>query len=138
MTRGGTDARIQEEEMHRVLITGAGGGIGRSLRETLRGAYPTLRLSDLIALAPAREGEEVDRTELTDMMAVERMVAGVDGIVHLGGISGENEWRVILEGNIMGLYNIFEAARRAGVSRMVFATSNHAAGFYPRGQKIDD
>jgi uronate dehydrogenase len=123
--------------MKRVLITGAGGGIGRALRESLRGVYPVLRVSDRIALAPAREGEEVDRTELTDMMAVERMVAGVDGIVHLGGISGENEWQVILEGNIIGLYNIFEAARRAGVRRIVFATSNHAVGFYPRGQKID-
>jgi uronate dehydrogenase len=123
--------------MKRVLITGAGGGIGRSLRETLRGAYPILRLSDRVALAPARDGEEVNRTELSDMAAVEHMVAGVDGIVHLGGISGENDWPVILEGNIIGLYNVFEAARRAGVARIVFATSNHAVGFYPRGEKID-
>ncbi len=123
--------------MKRVLITGAGGGIGRSLRETLQGLYPILRLSDRVALAPAREGEEVDRTELSDMTAVERMVADVDGIVHLGGISGENEWPVILEGNLIGLYNVFEAARRAGVKRIVFATSNHAVGFYPREQHID-
>jgi uronate dehydrogenase len=130
-------SKVEEELMRRVLITGAGGGIGRSLRETLRGVYPILRLSDRVALAPAREGEEVDRTELSDMPAVERMVAGVDGIVHLGGISGENEWPVILEGNIIGIYNVFEAARRAGVQRIVFATSNHAVGFYPREQKID-
>jgi uronate dehydrogenase len=124
--------------MERVLITGAGGGIGRALRESLRGVYPVLRVSDRIALAPAREGEEVDRTELANMAAVERMVAGVDGIVHLGGISGESQWQVILEGNIAGLYNVFEAARRAGVKRIVFATSNHAVGFYPRAEKIDD
>jgi uronate dehydrogenase len=123
--------------MKRVLITGAGGGIGRSLRETLRGVYPVLRLSDRITLPAAREGEEVDRTELSDMAAVEGMVAGVDGIIHLGGISGENEWPVILEGNIIGLYNVFEAGRRAGVKRIVFATSNHAVGFYPRAETID-
>jgi uronate dehydrogenase len=127
--------------MHRVLITGAGGGIGSSLRETLRGVYPVLRLSDRVPLAPARapdQGvEEVHQTDIADMGQVERMVEGVDGIVHLGGISGENTWEKILEGNIVGLYNVFEAARRAGVQRIVMATSNHAVGFYPRAETID-
>jgi uronate dehydrogenase len=124
--------------MHRVLITGAGGGIGRSLRETLRGVYPVLRLSDRAALAPARDGEEVtESTDIGDMVAVEKMVAGCDGIVHLGGVSGESSWENILHGNIIGLYNVFEAARRAGVKRIVMATSNHAVGFYPRAQTID-
>src|SRR5207249_10650743 len=71
------------------------------------------------------------------MAAVERMVEGVDGIIHLGGISGENSWEKILEGNIVGLYNVFEAARRAGTKRIVMATSNHAVGIYPRAQTID-
>jgi uronate dehydrogenase len=123
--------------MNRVLITGAGGGIGRALRETLRGVYPVLRLSDRVALAPAGKGEEVDQTDITDMAAVENMVADVDGIVHLGGISGESDWQTILSGNIVGTYNVFEAARRAGVRRIVMATSNHAVGFYPRAQRID-
>jgi uronate dehydrogenase len=124
--------------MHRVLITGAGGGIGRSLRETLHGIYPVLRLSDRAALAPARDGEEVtEPTDIGDMAAVEKMVAGCDGIVHLGGVSGENSWENILHGNIIGLYNVFEAARRAGVKRIVMATSNHAVGFYPRSRTID-
>ena len=123
--------------MNRVLITGAAGGIGRSLRETLRAVYPILRLSDRAPLAPAREHEEVVQTDIADMAAVERLVAGCDGIVHLGGISGENTWEKILEGNIVGLYNVFEAARRAGVRRIVMATSNHAVGFYPRSRTID-
>src|ERR1700732_4616111 len=123
--------------MHRVLITGAGGGIGRGLRETLRGVYPVLRLSDRVPVALVHDGEEVDQTDIADMESVERMVAGCDGIIHLGGISGENSWEKILEGNIVGLYNVFEAARRAGVQRIVMATSNHAVGFYPRRQTID-
>ena len=123
--------------MHRVLITGAAGGIGRSLREGLQGIYPILRLSDCKPLEAARTGEEVDRTDLFDMAAVERMVADVDGIIHLGGISGENEWELILQSNIIGTYNLFEAARRARVRRIIVATSNHAVGFYPRDQRID-
>ena len=123
--------------MHRVLITGAGGGIGRSLRETLRSVYPVLRLSDQVPLGAAYAGEEVDCTELSDAAAVERMIAGVDGIIHLGGISGESEWERILQSNIVGTYNLFEAARRAQVKRIIVATSNHAVGFYPRSQRID-
>src|SRR5205807_3854898 len=73
----------------------------------------------------------------SDMGAVERMVDGVDGIVHLGGISGEAEWEAILRSYIVGTYNLFEAARRAGVQRIIVATSNHAVGFYPRDRKID-
>ena len=122
---------------NRVLITGAGGGIGRALRETLRGVYPILRLSDRIEIAPARAGEEVDRGDLADMKAVRRMVEGVDAIVHLGGISGESDWPAILQSNIVGLHNLFEAAREAGARRIVFATSNHAVGFYPRAETID-
>jgi uronate dehydrogenase len=123
--------------MDRVLITGAGGGIGRSLRESLRGVYRVIRVSDRVPLGAACAGEEVDRTELSDMAAVERMVEGVDGIVHLGGNSGESEWDAILQSNIIGTYNLFEAARRAGVKRIIVATSNHAVGFYPRDHKID-
>src|SRR6201993_1522007 len=123
--------------MDRVLITGAAGGIGRSLRDSLLGVYRVLRLSDRVPLTLARSGEEVVLTELSDMAAVERMVDGIDGIVHLGGISGESAWEPILQSNIIGTYNLFEAARRARVKRIIVATSNHAVGFYPRDQRID-
>src|SRR5262249_33118297 len=104
------DQRTREHRrnaMHRVLITGAGGGFGRSLGGTWRGTYPVLRLSDRVPLAAAQAGEEIDCADLADMAAVERIVAGVDGIVHLGGRSGEAEWPVILESNIVGTYNVF-------------------------------
>jgi uronate dehydrogenase len=57
--------------------------------------------------------------------------------VHLGGFSVEGPWETILQSNIIGCYNLFEAARRKGVERIVFASSNHAVGFYPRNRMID-
>ena len=74
--------------------------------------------------------------DLADMAQVEKIVTGVDGIVHLGGFSVEGPWDTILNANIIGCYNLFEAAYRAGVKRVVFASSNHAMGFYPRDKTI--
>lgn len=123
--------------MQRVLVTGAGGTIGRHLREDLRGLYPNIRLADQVPLAAARDGEEVVQVDLADADACERMCAGVDGIVHLGGQSIEADWPTVLHSNIVGCFNLFEAARRQGVQRVVFASSNHVIGFYRRTQRID-
>jgi uronate dehydrogenase len=122
--------------MERVLITGAAGGIGRSLRLLLRGVYPTIRLSDRAPIADLAPGETDAAADLADLAAVEKAVAGVEGIIHLGGISGEDDWQRILASNIVGTYNLFEAARRHGVRRIVFASSNHAVGFYRRRRCI--
>lgn len=123
--------------MERVLITGAAGGIGRRLREDMRGLYPLLRLSDRAGMAPARDGEEVVEADLADMAACEAICSGIDGIVHLGGQAVEADWETVLQANIVGCYNLFEAARRQGVRRIVFATTNHVIGFYRRTQRID-
>jgi uronate dehydrogenase len=64
------------------------------------------------------------------------MVAGCDGIVHLGGASTEGPFEGILRGNIVGLYNLFEAARANGCPRIVFASSNHTIGYYPQEQRL--
>jgi uronate dehydrogenase len=122
--------------MQRILITGAAGGIGRHLRRLLRGVYPTLRLSDIQKPQDLVADEEFMPADLADLSAVEAVVKGMDGIVHMGGMSVENDWETILHSNIIGVRNLFEAARRHGVQRVVFASSNHAVGFYPRRRKI--
>jgi uronate dehydrogenase len=66
-----------------------------------------------------------------------RITKGVDAIIHLGGYSVEGPWDAILQANIIGCYNVFEAARRNGVKRIIFPTSNHATGFYRRDEIID-
>ncbi len=120
--------------MKTILITGAAGGIGSHLRRELAGKYK-LRLSDLRPLKPAR-GETFARADISKMADALRITKGADAIVHLGGYSVEGPWEDILNANIIGCYNVFEAARRNRVKRIVFATSNHAVGFYPRRQTI--
>ncbi|HKA45157.1 MAG TPA: NAD(P)-dependent oxidoreductase [Burkholderiales bacterium] len=122
--------------MKKILITGAAGDIGGHLRRELKGRY-ALRLSDIRPVRNLVAGEEFvpgDCASLRDMLRVTR---GVDAIVHLGGFSVEGPWEVILRANIVGTYNVFEAARQNGVRRIAFASSNHAVGFYERGQTID-
>jgi uronate dehydrogenase len=122
--------------MKNILVTGAAGGIGTSLRKLLKGAYPNIRWSDIKKPDNLAADETFVAADLSKMADVEKVVAGIDGIVHLGGYSIEGPWDTILNANIIGCYNIFEAAYRANVKRIVFASSNHAVGFYPRSQKI--
>jgi uronate dehydrogenase len=122
--------------MNTILITGAAGDIGSRLRKLLNGIYPQLRSSDLRKPADLTANESFIAADLADYAQVERIVAGVDGIVHLGGYSVEGPWETILNSNIIGCYNLFEAAYRAGVKRVVFASSNHAVGFYPRTKRV--
>jgi len=122
--------------MKTVLITGAAGGIGQRLRTLLKPVYPDLRLTDVVRPADLRPDETFVKADLADLAQVETAVEGVDGIVHLGGRSVEDDWDVILNANIIGTRNLFEAARRKQVARVVFASSNHAVGFYRRSRKI--
>jgi len=121
--------------MKSVLITGATGDVGTHLSRELAGKYK-LRLSDKRPLKPPK-GQTFVRADITKMADALRITKGVDAIVHLGGYSVEGPWPAILQANIIGCYNVFEAARRNGVKRILFPTSNHAVGFYRRDQTID-
>lgn len=125
-------------KLHRtLLLTGAAGGLGQVLRERLKANCDILRLSDIADLGTAAPGEELAPADLADAAAVDRMVAGVDAIVHLGAYSVEGPFPPILQANIIGAYNLYEAARRHGVKRVVFASSNHVVGFYRQSETID-
>ncbi len=122
--------------MKTILITGAAGGVGTWLRRELAGKYK-LRLSDIRPLKQLAKWETFMRADVAKMSDMLRITKGVDAIVHLGGFSVEGPWEVIHKANIVGCYNAYEAARRNGVKRFLFATSNHAVGFYPRTQTVD-
>ena len=121
--------------MKTVLITGATGDVGTHLSRELAGKYK-LRLSDRRPLKPPK-GQTFMKADISKMSDALRITKGVDAIVHLGGYSVEGPWEAILKSNIIGCYNVFEAARRNGVKRILFPTSNHAVGFYRRDETID-
>jgi nucleoside-diphosphate-sugar epimerase len=114
-----------------VLITGAAGRIGAMLRPRLAAPARVLRLLDLAELT-AGPGEEAVRADVTDLAAMTAACSGVAAVIHLAGIPGEAPWEQIAAVNMHGAYVAFEAARLAGVPRVIFASSNHAVGFTPR------
>ena len=122
--------------MKTILITGAAGDVGTHLRRELAGKY-AIRGSDLRSLKKFSPKEQFMRADISKFSDALRITRGVDAIVHLGGYSVEGPWEGILSANIVGCYNVFEAARRNGVKRILFPTSNHAMGFYRRDHTID-
>ncbi len=121
----------------KLLLTGAAGGLGQALRERLKANCDVLRLSDRVDFGAAQPGEEVVLADLADAAAVDAMVAGTQAIVHLGGVSVEAPFAPILQANILGVYNLYEAARKHGARRIVFASSNHVTGFYRQSETIN-
>lgn len=122
--------------MKRLLITGAAGTIGSVLRKRLTSFAEIIRVSDIAPLGEAAANEECVTCDLADAAAVDALVEGCDGIVHMGGINFERSFETILAGNIVGVYNLFEAARRHGMPRILFASSNHTVGYYPQGERL--
>jgi uronate dehydrogenase len=122
--------------MKRLLITGAAGNMGTALRRRLGHMADIIRVSDIADLGEASANEELWPCDLKDADAVMRMVEGCDGIIHLGGIPSENTFARILDSNIIGLHNLYEAARKQGQPRILFASTNHTVGFYWQDQFI--
>ncbi len=118
-----------------VLVTGAAGQVGKFLLPSLRPHY-RLRLHDRVPPADrAAPGEEAVGADILDMPAVERAVAGVDAVVHLAGQPRTTgTWEQNRGPNLDGVYHVFEAARRAGTRKVVFASTNHVTGMYDRDQ----
>jgi NAD+ dependent glucose-6-phosphate dehydrogenase len=128
----------REKERQRVLVTGAEGTIGGAIRRRLAGRY------DLVALTKEPQEFESHVGDIADLESIQPAFAGVDAVVHLAADPSEQApWESVLRNNIVGTYNVFEASRRAGVERVVFASSNHVMGMYevegaPDIYRLDD
>ncbi|BAO92024.1 NAD-dependent epimerase/dehydratase family protein [Caballeronia cordobensis] len=135
----GTPSANAAVQFDRLLLTGAAGGIGRAIRHRVAEFARQVRISDLPGVLPgdAAPHEEIVPCDLADRQAVDALASHCDAIVHLGGVSVERPFEEILEANIKGVFNLYEAARRQGVKRIVFASSNHVTGFYRQDERID-
>lgn len=117
----------------KLLITGAGGRIGSTLYQGLKEEY------DIVATdVEANEAEGIRELDITDPKRIEEMMQGVDTILHIGWQKDNDDFLgVALPVNVAGAYHLYEAARTSGVRRLIFASSNHATGFYKVGEEVD-
>ncbi|WP_127144472.1 NAD-dependent epimerase/dehydratase family protein [Pelagibacterium montanilacus] len=122
--------------MKRILITGAAGGVATLLRSRIAHLADAIRLTDVFEVAGLGANEEFMACDLGDEVGMARIVAGCDGIVHLGGVAKENTFANIMNANLLGVYNLYEAARANGLPRIVFASTNHTIGFYGQDERL--
>lgn len=124
--------------LKRLLITGANGDLGSMCRARLPHLAESLRISARRDLGEAAAHEEIVYCDLADKAAVEALVEGCDGIVHMGGQSVEAPWETIRAANLDGMFHLYEAARKASIApRIVFASSNHAIGYHKQTTRLD-
>jgi nucleoside-diphosphate-sugar epimerase len=111
-----------------VLVTGMSGLIGGALRKHLAARY-ALRALNRRAL----EGVACHQADIADLDAIQPAFKGVDAVVHLAAsVGGSAPFDEILRANVVGTYNVFEASRRAGVRRVVYASSGATVSGYER------
>src|SRR2546429_2016837 len=123
--------------MTKVALSGASGNMGRILRTELKKRGVDLRSAGgRNPLKPLHEGEDIMHGDLRDPAVVDRLLNGVDVLIHLAGTSVERPLPEIIENNLVGLYQVYEGARRNKVRRIVFASSNHAFGMHSVNDKL--
>lgn len=123
--------------MKKLVLTGAAGRLGSYLREPLTRMCDHLVSTDIIDdIGKLYEGETYTQADLTDLAAMEAVLDGADMVVHFGAIGDEAPWDDILQSNIIGAYNVWEAAYRKGVKRVVYASSVHAVGMHLKTDTI--
>jgi uronate dehydrogenase len=121
----------------RILVTGAAGKVARSVRPQIAALCNELRLTDIVPFDATGPNQDVHVADLADAGTLPALLEGVDAIVHFAGYPREASWQVLLDANIRIVVNLWEAAAAAGVRRILYASSNHAVGYYPRNEHID-
>lgn len=119
--------------MKKLVLTGAAGRLGTQLRAPLAALCAQLVSTDRAeALPDLLPNETYVKADLRDLGAMVALLEGADMVVHFGAIGDEAPWDDILGSNIVGAYNIWEAAHRNRLRRVVYASSIHAVGMHPK------
>lgn len=123
--------------MKKLVLTGAAGALGSKLRAPLAAMCDQFVSNDLVdGLDDLAANETYVQADVSDLAAMEALTKDADMIVHFGAIADEAPWDDILQSNIIGAYNIWEAAYRNGVRRVVYASSVHAVGMHLKTDTI--
>jgi uronate dehydrogenase len=123
--------------VRRLLLTGAAGRIAAAVRPVLRELADEVVLTDRTDAPRLEPGERFVRAELADPGPWDGLAAGCDAVLHLGAVADEAAFDVLAGPNLHGAFHVYEAARRAGVRRVVVASSGRATGFYRVGERLD-
>lgn len=125
-------------KLKKLVLTGAAGRLGSYLREPLTKIADELVSTDIVEdvgkLYPGETYKRGDLSSFDDMMAV---LTGADMVVHMGAVADEGPFDKLLGPNFVGAYNIWEAAYQNGLRRVIYGSSIHAVGMYPKSQRID-
>ncbi|WP_420396791.1 NAD-dependent epimerase/dehydratase family protein [Nioella sp.] len=123
--------------MKKIVLTGAAGRLGTILRGPLSQLCDTLVSSDIVeSVKDLRPNETYIRADLADKAGIMALLEGADIVVHFGSIVDEAPFEELLGPNFIGAYNIWEAAHQNGLKRVVYASSIHAVGMYPKNECI--
>ncbi len=123
--------------MKKIVLTGAAGRLGSYLREPLTKMCEELLSTDIAEdIGTLYPGETYSQADLADFDAILPLLEGADMVVHFGAIVDEVPFEQMLGPNFVGAYNIWEAAYRHGLRRVVYASSIHAVGMYPKQEFI--
>jgi len=122
----------------RILITGPGGRVGKEIVPLLREHF-ALRLLDAAPLKaiPLVAEDEFVQADIRDFAALRQACEGVKALVHLAAISDEDDFHTrLLPVNLEGVYHAFEAARQAGLKKVIFTSTGQTVLFYPKGEWV--
>ena len=123
--------------MKKLVLTGAAGNLGSHLREPLSQMCEELVSTDIAEdIGTLYDGETYVRADLADMAQIAPLLDGADMVIHFGAIVDERPFPELLGPNFVGSYNIWEAGQKAGVRRIVYASSIHAVGMYPKSEFV--